>query len=168
MRLTYSLGKGEGSHSIISDTGVGAYVYGYGTDDSYAWNGGLGVDLILSSVSLNDYSTSLSKSSSEYTTISSLLDQGDELAILAPVANSLREEGTSIRFVYGLNSDSPLDLQIYDILGNPVASVIHNEHQSAGIYESDFVVGANIPPGSYIYRLAGAGRVLSGKLVIAR
>ncbi|MFI5263140.1 MAG: IgGFc-binding protein, partial [Candidatus Kapaibacterium sp.] len=46
IRLTYKANLGEGSHTIHSDTGIGAYVYGYGTDDSYAWNADLGVATI--------------------------------------------------------------------------------------------------------------------------
>jgi hypothetical protein len=42
MRLTYKASTGEGSHTVFSDTGVGVYLYGYGTDDSYSWAGALG------------------------------------------------------------------------------------------------------------------------------
>ncbi|MEP7233835.1 MAG: IgGFc-binding protein, partial [Ignavibacteriota bacterium] len=42
MRLTYKQNTGEGSHTVISDTGVGVYLYGYGSDDSYSWAGALG------------------------------------------------------------------------------------------------------------------------------
>ncbi len=31
-----------GTHTIVSDSGVGVYVYGYGSYDSYAWSGSLG------------------------------------------------------------------------------------------------------------------------------
>jgi hypothetical protein len=128
----------------------------------------IGCGQIPTSVDGNGYVSSLSKGSAEYSEISSRLDHGETIAILPPVPNPLTAEGKSIRFVYGLQSDSPLDLSLYDILGNLIASVVHSEHQSAGIYETDFSIGTNIPSGSYIYRLAGAGRVLSGKLVIAR
>ncbi len=43
MRLSYTTGlKGEGTHTVVSDTGVGVYLYGYGSDDSYSWAGALG------------------------------------------------------------------------------------------------------------------------------
>ncbi len=32
-----------GKHEIVSDSGVGVYVYGYGNYDSYAWSGSLGI-----------------------------------------------------------------------------------------------------------------------------
>ncbi|MDP4236363.1 MAG: T9SS type A sorting domain-containing protein [Bacteroidota bacterium] len=41
-RLTFDPGSGQGTHVVASDTGVGVYIYGYGTDDSYAWAGALG------------------------------------------------------------------------------------------------------------------------------
>lgn len=35
-----------GRHKIVSDSGVGVYIYGYGQDDSYAWAGALGTKTI--------------------------------------------------------------------------------------------------------------------------
>ena len=32
-----------GTHTVVSDSGVGVYVYGYGNYDSYAWSGSLGI-----------------------------------------------------------------------------------------------------------------------------
>lgn len=34
---------GQGTHHVKSDSGVGVYVYGYGSYDSYAWSGALGI-----------------------------------------------------------------------------------------------------------------------------
>ncbi len=31
-----------GTHTIVSDTGIGCYIYGYGSYDSYAWSGAFG------------------------------------------------------------------------------------------------------------------------------
>ncbi|MFI5264839.1 MAG: T9SS type A sorting domain-containing protein, partial [Candidatus Kapaibacterium sp.] len=127
-----------------------------------------GCGQIPASVNAGSYTTSLSQGSSEYAAISLKLDRGDGLAILPPVPNPATAGSKSIRFVYGLRSDSPLDLSIYDILGNPIGSVVHSENLNAGIYEADFPIGSNLPSGSYIYRLAGAGKILSGRWVIAR
>ncbi len=121
-----------------------------------------------SSVSQDRYFSSLSTNSSDYLSISSQLDHGSEVVLLPAVPNPAAASGTSVRFIYGLRSDSPLELVIYDILGNYIATIIHFDHQSAGIYEADFPIAANIQAGSYIYRLAAAGRVLSGKLVVTR
>jgi hypothetical protein len=35
-----------GRHKIVSDSGVGVYIYGYGPDDSYAWAGALGTKTV--------------------------------------------------------------------------------------------------------------------------
>ncbi len=43
IRLTFKQNQGEGTHVVVSDTGVGMYLYGYTKDDSYAWAGALGV-----------------------------------------------------------------------------------------------------------------------------
>ncbi|MEI8134482.1 MAG: IgGFc-binding protein [bacterium] len=45
-RLTYKQTAGDGKHQVTSDTGVGVYIYGYGTDDSYAWSGALGTKTV--------------------------------------------------------------------------------------------------------------------------
>jgi len=37
---------GIGRHKIVSDSGVGVYIYGYSEDDSYAWAGALGTKTI--------------------------------------------------------------------------------------------------------------------------
>ncbi len=43
IRLTFKQNQGEGTHVVVSDTGIGMYLYGYTRDDSYAWAGALGV-----------------------------------------------------------------------------------------------------------------------------
>jgi hypothetical protein len=119
-------------------------------------------------VNSDGYTTSLSKGSAEYATLSLRLDAGNDIAMLPPVPNPLTAGAKSIRFVYGLRSDSPIDLSIYDIIGNQISLVVHNEHESAGIYEAIFHVGADMPSGGYIYRLAGTGKVISGRFVVTR
>ena len=37
-----------GTHTVVSDSGVGVYIYGYGSYDSYAWTGGFGTRTFLS------------------------------------------------------------------------------------------------------------------------
>ena len=128
----------------------------------------IGCGITPNSVRSYGYTSSLSRESPEYISLSSQLDRGNELALLPAIPNPATASGKSVRFVYGLRSDSPLDLSLFDILGNLIVTVVHVEHQSAGIYESDFPIGADMPAGSYIYRLAGTGKILSGKLVITR
>ena len=119
-------------------------------------------------VSDNGYPSTLSKGSAEYLTANSLLDKGNDLVLLPAVPNPATSSGRTVRFVFGLRMDSPLDLSIFDVLGNLVATVIHSDLQTAGISEADFSVNANMPSGNYIYRLSGAGKVLSGKLVVSK
>jgi hypothetical protein len=113
------------------------------------------------------YSSQLSKSGKEYTLLSSQLDRGNELAILPPVPNPSDGKNT-VRFVFGLSEDSPLDLSIYDILGNLVTTVVHDNDHPSGIYETSLMINPNLQSGSYIYRFAGLGKVISGKLVITK
>lgn len=252
IRLTYLPNQGEGTHIVSSDTGVGVYIYGYGTDDSYAWAGNLGVitpnipdtsapfalgnglpsahritvndDLPGASklneiaidalenmhvtidrsfvpgegignsyydlsvidnakparalVSVYDMAGNRTRIESKYSVASSVKTGTDMLSndleangigILPVIPNPVNAaDQTSLRFIYGMRSPGLLDLSIYDILGNVVATVVHDDHHLEGIYESDFPMGRNMPSGSYIYRLSGAGKVISGKLVIAR
>ena len=120
------------------------------------------------SVQSDEYSSSISKGSEEYSLISAKLDHGDDLVILPPVPNPLLHGENSIRFDYGLKYDSQSGLAIYDILGNLVATIIQSGFQNAGIYEINFPIPSKMTSGAYIYRLFGAGRVLSGKLVVSK
>jgi hypothetical protein len=43
IQYTFKKGSGEGAHIIVSDTGVGVYIYGQGSYESYAWSGALGI-----------------------------------------------------------------------------------------------------------------------------
>lgn len=43
IRFGYPNSKLGGAHVILSDTGVGVYLYGFGSYDSYAWAGNIGV-----------------------------------------------------------------------------------------------------------------------------
>ncbi len=128
----------------------------------------IGCGQVNASVVKNEYPSFLSKESPSYILLSSQLDHGSELVLLPPMPNPATGLSAYVHFIYGLRSASPLDLSVYDILGNLIATVIHAEHQDAGIYETSLSLGAIMSPGSYIYRFAGAGKVLSGKLVVAR
>jgi len=128
----------------------------------------IGCGQIPASVRIEGYSSPLSKGSEEYLLLSAQLDEGNGLAILPPIPNPVTSGQNSVHFVFGLSSNSPLDLSIFDMLGHHVATVIHTDSHPSGIYETDFSLGANIVSGLYIYRLAGAGKVVSGKLIIAK
>jgi Secretion system C-terminal sorting domain len=52
---------------------------------------------------------------------------------------------------YGIPEQSYVELKVYDVLGNEVATLV-NEEQSAGSYRADFS-GANLTSGMYIAKL---------------
>lgn len=115
------------------------------------------------------FTSDLERGSGEYTTLSKKITSGEMLSMLPVTPNpaSLSKNST-VSFYYGLGSSSTVDLAIYDILGNTVATVVHSTTQSAGIYKVSFNPGSDITPGTYLYRLSGAGKVITGKLVIER
>ena len=52
---------------------------------------------------------------------------------------------------YSISSESFVELKVYDILGNEVATLV-NEQRTAGVYRADFNAG-NLPSGLYLARL---------------
>jgi len=127
-----------------------------------------GCGQIPAAVSTNMYHSDISTESSEYLLISSRLESGNGLVLLPPTPNPATSLNGSIQFIYGIGSDTPIDLTIYDILGKPVATAFHTSIQRAGIYQIDFRPALSLSNGAYIYRLSGGGKVFSGKLVISR
>ena len=57
----------------------------------------------------------------------------------------------STNIEYTIPSESFVELKVYDILGNEVASLV-NEQQQAGVYRADFS-GSNLPSGMYFARI---------------
>ncbi len=52
---------------------------------------------------------------------------------------------------YSLPEESFVELKVYDVLGNEVASLV-NEQQQAGVYRADFTA-VNLPSGMYFAKL---------------
>lgn len=71
---------------------------------------------------------------------------------------------TAIR--YGLPAAARVRLRLYDVTGRLVATVVDGE-RGAGYHEA-VVEGDPLPSGAYLYRLEAGGRVLTGRLTIAR
>jgi hypothetical protein len=72
---------------------------------------------------------------------------------------------TTIRF--GLNKEATVSLNIYDVLGKHVATLINNEYKSAGTHH----VTLNASPlasGTYIYTLTAGNRVESKKMILIK
>ncbi len=57
----------------------------------------------------------------------------------------------STNIEYSIPSESFVELKVYDVLGNEVASLV-NEQQQAGVYRADFIAD-NLPSGMYFARL---------------
>ncbi|MDP4230324.1 MAG: hypothetical protein Q8916_07985, partial [Bacteroidota bacterium] len=128
----------------------------------------LGCGQLPAAVGGSGYASSLSSGSPEYISVSAQLDRGSDLVLLPPIPNPVTKDKKTIRFIYGCKFDSPVDLAIFDILGNRIANVVGDGYQAAGIYEADFAPGWALPAGDYLYRLSASGKVISGKLVITR
>jgi IgGFc binding protein len=121
------------------------------------------------SVSSEGYTSQLAEGSSEYLALRGKLDRGDKLAMLPVIPNpATLSSRMPLRFLYALGESSPVDLMVFDMLGNRIATIVNQDAQRAGIYEAVFTPGKNMLPGAYLYRLSGAGKVLSGKLILDR
>ncbi len=68
----------------------------------------------------------------------------------------------------GIRHALPVQLKVYDILGNQVAEVI-NEKQQPGNYEVDFDSGKyNLPSGVYFYKLEAGSYIQTKKMILLR
>ena len=81
-----------------------------------------------------------------------------EVDVTAPFTYSLDQNypnpfnpTTSIRF--GLPVETTVDLRVYDVLGNEVATLVNNEMMSAGNHIVNFNA-TNLSTGTYFYRLS--------------
>lgn len=76
---------------------------------------------------------------------------------------------TKIKFVLpnaGTSSVKYVELKIYDVLGNEIATLV-SEEKPAGSYEIEFH-GENLSSGIYIYRLTSGGFTQSKKLILLK
>ncbi|MBP1648224.1 MAG: Por secretion system C-terminal sorting protein [Bacteroidetes bacterium] len=67
---------------------------------------------------------------------------------------------------YGLPGQSQVRLEIYNLIGQQVATLV-NASQDAGYHEVQFS-GANLPSGLYFYRLTAGGFVLTKKMMLTK
>ena len=70
------------------------------------------------------------------------------------------------RIGYVLPASGPVRLDVFDLLGRRVATVV-NDTQAAGQHETVFD-GSLLPPGTYVYRIETAGRTESRTVVVLR
>gem|GEM_PF-1700174 len=72
---------------------------------------------------------------------------------------------TVIRF--GLPKDMTVDLRVYNILGQQVATLISGQHMKAGVYEKYFNA-SNLASGTYIYRLQAGNKAVTKKMMLVK
>jgi len=77
------------------------------------------------------------------------------------------------RFKYSLEKNSIVSLEIIDLLGNVVKTVLSNEEQTAGIKTTDSynvtdAVGNKLRTGTYIYKLTVDGKSQSAKMNVVK
>jgi len=71
---------------------------------------------------------------------------------------------TSIQ--YAIGSSQFVQLKVYEVLGNEIATII-NEEQPAGSYEVHFNA-ANLPSGVYFYKLSAGNFFETKKMILLR
>lgn len=67
---------------------------------------------------------------------------------------------------YSIPEQSFVELKVYDVLGNEVASLV-NQDQSAGSYRVDFS-GTGLTSGTYFYRLQASGFIETAKMILLK
>jgi hypothetical protein len=72
----------------------------------------------------------------------------------------------STKIEYSLSEASFVQLKVYDVLGNEVATLV-NEDQSAGTYRTDFI-GADLTSGIYFYKLQAGSFIETKKMILMK
>jgi hypothetical protein len=73
-----------------------------------------------------------------------------------------RQNGSCATIVFALSSPETVDLEVFDVCGNKIRSLVHNQF-GAGMQHVSFTTGS-IAPGSYILRLT-AGAVVDQQTI---
>ena len=141
----------EGSHILISDSLIGAFIYGYALHGSYAMSCGLGTKTI----------NGLEAAVHEHLP----LNFGFTAEAITP--NPLIGKRTLIAS-YSLQSQAPLRLELFDQLGNSVAVLLSSDLHPEGIFEKQINIPSDLATGIYYYRYTCGSTHISGKLVIVK
>jgi len=72
----------------------------------------------------------------------------------------------STNIEYSITSESFVELKVYDVLGNEVATLV-SEQQSAGVYRADFT-GSELSSAIYFYRLQAGSFIETKKMILLR
>ncbi|MEX0680109.1 MAG: T9SS type A sorting domain-containing protein [Balneolales bacterium] len=68
---------------------------------------------------------------------------------------------------FSISSDSPVSLEVFNILGRKVAVLLNNEYRTAGNHSVRFDA-SSLSSGLYVYRLEAGGQILNKKLVLIK
>ncbi|MBR9916972.1 T9SS type A sorting domain-containing protein [bacterium] len=68
---------------------------------------------------------------------------------------------------YGVPENGEVTLEVFDIIGRKVATLIRGEHKTAGRYTINFDA-SNLASGMYIYRLKAGSSVITKKLTLIK
>ena len=72
----------------------------------------------------------------------------------------------STNIKYGVSSTELVNLKVYDVLGNEVATLV-NEEKPAGTYEVTWSA-ANLPSGVYFYQLRAGNFIETKKMILSK
>jgi len=72
----------------------------------------------------------------------------------------------STKIEYSIPSESFVELKVYDVLGNEVATLV-NEQQQAGVYRADFNA-VNLPSGMYFARITASEFTQVVKMILLK
>jgi hypothetical protein len=102
--------------------------------------------------------------------ISSVSDINDESLI--PTSFSLSQNypnpfNPETTISYKLSAVSFVDLKVYDILGNVVATLV-NETQQPGMYNVKFLVNSSLSAGIYFYKLTAGDFIQAKKMLLLK
>ncbi len=67
---------------------------------------------------------------------------------------------------YSIPEESFVELKVYDVLGNEVASLV-NEQQQTGVYRADFTAN-NLSSGIYFYKIKAGNFIETKKMVLMK
>lgn len=90
-----------------------------------------------------------------------------ENAASVAISNYPNPAASTTTFTYSLTERSLVTLSVYDVMGREIASIVSNEMQDKGTYESDLDV-SKLATGSYIYKMNVGGKMLSGTLNVVK
>ena len=68
---------------------------------------------------------------------------------------------------YSLNKASRVTLEVFDLLGRSVATLVRDEQKGAGDYSVTFAAN-KLASGMYIYRLSASGQIITKKMMLLK